>query len=55
MSHTKNPYDIGVVFSGVMLLKGISMCRRGFADETIIVLVNKLILKFSDFPVISYL
>lgn len=50
-SHTDDPYGRSVVFSGVTMLKGVNKSRRGFADETTAVLMNKL--KFSNFPVAS--
>lgn len=49
--HTKNPYGRSVAFSEATMLKGVIYSRRDFTAETSAMLINKLIVKFSDFPV----
>lgn len=50
--HTKNRYGRSVAVSGVPMLKGVN--KKRFADETAAVVINKLMIKFSDLLIILY-
>lgn len=50
--HTENRYGRSVAVSGVPMLKGVN--KKRFSDETAAVMINKLMIKFSDLLFILY-